>query len=353
MSNKIIYLIYVKTKKELNKMMTIDLENEENLFNVEDFKDTFEETMDSLLKNEKYKIAQNKRNFIKLLHLKEKNKKENYFTEIKNEEDFSKNVLQSSEMIFFIILYNAEREIKEEEKKKKEEEERKRKEEEDKKLLEELKKKNQKPKCQLMGDNPTEIIVKKSDIEDGKEFNKIKIKYKNIGEVSWTKKYKIELLNNYNENIKIKSYNYIEKVINKGETYNVNISLLIFELEQQNYLLEFVLKNEKGDIVENSKATFNLNIENENENSFEKEKVEDIIDQDNQDNEFNDLVSDGDIEQIYNELKDEINIENIINFKDFKIKLIDLLKKEKDNYKKMDKEDRINNIKDKMMDLVL
>ena len=204
-----------------------------------------------------------------------------------------------------------------------------------------------------MGDNPTEIIVKKSDIEDGKEFNKIKIKYKNIGEVSWTKKYKIELLNNYNENIKIKSYNYIEKVINKGETYNVNISLLIFELEQQNYLLEFVLKNEKGDIVENSKATFNLNIENENENSFEKEKVEDIIDQDNQDNEFNDLVSDGDIEQIYNELKDEINIENIINFKDFKIKLIDLLKKEKDNYKKMDKEDRINNIKDKMMDLVL
>ena len=138
-----------------------------------------------------------------------------------------------------------------------------------------------------MGDNPTEIKVKKSDVEDGKEFNKIKIEYKNIGEVSWNKKYTVDLVDNYNENINIKSYNYIEKVINKGETYNVNISLLIFELDQQNYLLEFVLKNEKGDIVENSKATFNLKIENENENSFEEMKEED-----NQDNELNDIISD-------------------------------------------------------------
>ena len=97
-------------------------------------------------------------------------------------------------------------------------------------------------------------------------------------------------------------------MINKGETYNVNISLLIFELDQQNYVLEFVLKNEKGDIVENSKATFNLNIENENENSFEEMKEED-----NQDNTLNDIISDEEIKQIYNELKDEINIEKIIN----------------------------------------
>ena len=137
-------------------------------------------------------------------------------------------------------------------------------------------------------------------------------------------------------------------MINKGETYNVNISLLIFELDQQNYVLEFVLKNEKGDIVENSKATFNLNIENENEISFEKMKEED-----NQDNTLNDIISDEEIKQIYNELKDEINIEKIINLDVFKLKLIGFLKEEKDNYKEMNKEERISDLKDKMMDLVL
>ena len=160
--------------------------------------------------------------------------------------------------------------------------------------------------------------------------------------------YKIELLNNYNENININSNNYIEKVINKGETCNVNISLLIFELDQQNYVLEFVLKDEKGNIVENSKATFNLNIENENENSFEKIKEED-----NQINEFNDLISDEDIVQIYNELNDDINIENIINLESFKIKLNGVLKEQKDYYKEMEKEERISELKDKMMDLFL
>ena len=199
-----------------------------------------------------------------------------------------------------------------------------------------------------MGNNPTEIKVKKSDVEDGKEFKEIKIKYKNIGEVSWNKKYTVDLVDNYNENINLQTYNYIEKAINKGETYNVNISLLIFELDQQNYVLEFVLKNEKGNIVENSKATFNLNIENENENSFEEMKEED-----NQDNTLNDIISDEEIKQIYNELKDEINIEKIINLDVFKLKLIGFLKEEKDNYKEMNKEERISDLKDKMMDLVL
>ena len=129
MSNKIIYLKYAKTKKELNKMLIIDLENEENLFDVADFVNSFEETMNSLLAN--YKIDKNKRNFIKMLHLKEKNKKENYVTEIKNEEEYSNNILKNSNMIFYMILYNAEKEIKEEERKKKEEEERKKKEEEE------------------------------------------------------------------------------------------------------------------------------------------------------------------------------------------------------------------------------
>ena len=209
-----------------------------------------------------------------------------------------------------------------------------------------------------MGNNPTEIKVKKSDVEDGKEFNKIKIEYKNIGEVSWTKKYTVDLVDNYNEKFNINSYNYIQNEINKGETYNVNISLLIFDLDQQNYVLEFVLKDKKGDIVENSKATFNLNIENMNEISFEEEKVEEENknnkpNQDNQNNEFNDLISDEDIENIYNELKEDMNIQNVIDLETFKIKLKGILKEEKDNYKEMNKEEIISDLKDKMMDLVL
>ena len=54
-------------------------------------------------------------------------------------------------------------------------------------------KKNQKPKCELVGKYPIKMKVKKSDIEDRKEFNKIKIEYKNVGEVNWTKKYTIDL----------------------------------------------------------------------------------------------------------------------------------------------------------------
>ena len=142
MSNKIIYLKYAKTKKELNKMLIVDLENEENLFNVVDFRDSFEETMNLLLGN--YKIDENKRNFIKMLHLKEKNKKENYVTEIKNEEEYSNNILKNSNMIFYMILYNAEKEIKEEERKKKEEEERKKKKKEKKKKKKKRKRKKKK-----------------------------------------------------------------------------------------------------------------------------------------------------------------------------------------------------------------
>ena len=98
MSNKFFYLKYAKTKKELSEMLIIDLENEENLFNVVDFRDSFKETMNSLLAN--YKIDKNKRNFIKMLYLKEKNKKENYVTEIKNEEEYSNNVLKYHITIF-------------------------------------------------------------------------------------------------------------------------------------------------------------------------------------------------------------------------------------------------------------
>ena len=135
MSDKIIYLKYVKTKEKLDEMKNINLDNDDDQFETEDFLETFEKTMNSLL--QKYKINENKRNFIKMFDLRrESNQNENYLIKIENEDDFSKKIIKNNEFVFHIILYNEERERKkkeEEERKKKEEEERKKKEEEENK----------------------------------------------------------------------------------------------------------------------------------------------------------------------------------------------------------------------------
>ena len=146
MSDKIIYLKYVKTKEQLDKMKNINLDNDDDQFETEDFLETFEKTMNSLL--QKYKINENKRNFIKMFDLRrESNQNENYLIKIENEDDFSKKIIKNNEFVFHIILYNEERERKkkeEEERKKKEEEEIKKKEEEERKKKEEEENKRKK-----------------------------------------------------------------------------------------------------------------------------------------------------------------------------------------------------------------
>ena len=211
MSNKIIYLKYAKTKKELNKMLIIDLENEENLFDVADFVNSFEETMNSLLAN--YKIDKNKRNFIKMLHLKEKNKKENYVTEIKNEEEYSNNILKNSNIIFYMILYNAEKEIKEEEKKKKEEEERKKKEEE------ERKKKEEEDKYNAMSEE------EKKEFENHKKADEIKLK----GNEQFKKK-------NFDEAIKF--YEEAKELYPKEMVYYLNMARCYMEKKDYDKAIE-------------------------------------------------------------------------------------------------------------------
>ena len=213
------------------------------------------------------------------------------------------------------------------------------------------KKQNQKPKCKLVGEYPKDIKVKKSDLEDGKEFNEIKIEYKNIGEVNWNKKYTVDLVNNYNENINISDCNIIEDQIKTGEIYEVNIALLILDTNPDKYLLEFVLKNEKNDIVENSKAVFNLILENEEDNK-PKPKRKDSSNKEHINNDDN-LLTEEEIKQIYDELSEEMNIQNVIELDLFKLKLKDLIKKEKENYEGMSKEEIISNLKDIMTDLIL
>ena len=214
------------------------------------------------------------------------------------------------------------------------------------------KKKNQKPKCKLVGEYPKDIKVKKSDLEGGKDFNEIKIEYKNIGAVNWNKKYTIELVNNYNENINISNFDNIENEIKKGESYKVNITLMIFELEQEKYVLEFVLKNEKNDIVENSKAVFNLILENEEPENNQPKKKNPSNEEPEQNNDSNDFLSNEEEEQIYNELCEEFNIQNLIDKDVFIVKLKELIKKEKKNYTDTNRDEILGDLKEKMMDLI-
>ena len=51
-------------------------------------------------------------------------------------------------------------------------------------------------------------------------------------------------------------------------------------------------------------------------------------------------------------MNDEFNIEKIINLDEFKVKLEEILKKEKINYKEKDKEEIIEDLKDKIIDLL-
>ena len=215
-----------------------------------------------------------------------------------------------------------------------------------------LKKLNQKPKCELIGDYPKTIKVKKSELESDNEFKKIKIEYKNIGEVKWNKKYTVDLVNNYDENINISNFDNIENSIKPGETYEVNISLLILEQNQEKYVLEFVLKNEKNNIVENSNAVFNLILENEEDNKPQPKRKDSSNEEEPINNDDNLLTKD-EIKQIYDELSEEMNIQNVIDLDLFKVKLKNLIKKEKGNYEGMSKEEIMSDLKDKITDDVL
>ena len=194
----------------------------------------------------------------------------------------------------------------------------------------------------MVDDYPIELKVKKSELEDQKEFKKIKIIYNNIGEAIWNQKYSIDLINNYEGNINITTLNEIEKNINKGETYEVNISLTIVEPMEKNYILEFVLKSDKNFVVENSKAIFNLILEDDeviSPNPIPKEPNP----------KPNKLLSPEKIKKLYDDLNKKLNIQNRIDFDLFKVKVEEIINKE--NYKDMEKEN-MEDLKDKIADQI-
>ena len=124
------------------------------------------------------------------------------------------------------------------------------------------------------------------------------------------------------------------------------------EQNQEKYVLEFVLKNEKNNIVENSNAVFNLILENEEDNKPQPKRKDSSNEEEPINNDDN-LLTEEEIKQIYDELSEEMNIQNVIDLDLFKLKLKDLIKKERENYEGMSKEEIMSDLKDKITDDVL
>jgi len=115
--------------------------------------------------------------------------------------------------------------------------------------------------------------------------------------------------------------------------------------EEKKYVLEFILKDEKNKItVENSKAVFNLIIENDEGGN------NDDNNHDNDGIEFKGLITNKDFEQLYNTLNEQHNISTMENGnKDLvKIKVEEIL--EKEEYSNTEKENILSDLKKKIMD---
>ena len=135
-------------------------------------------------------------------------------------------------------------------------------------------------------------------------------------------------------------------------------------IEEEKYVLEFILKNDKNITIEKSKAVFKISVEDtDNSNDFN-----DVNNNDNENNntdnnndnrkigggdngkDFYGIITNEDFEQLYNQLIEEYNITNMQNGnKEFvRIKVEEIIKKE--DYSSSDKEDILSDLKDKIMD---
>ena len=85
---------------------------------------------------------------------------------------------------------------------------------------------------------------------------------------------------------------------------------------------------------------------------MDKEKIISDLKDKMKDLEENLFLNEKDMEQMYNDLKEEVNIENTIDLKNFKIKFKDLIKQEKENYEGMNKEEILSDLKERMIDLI-
>ena len=125
------------------------------------------------------------------------------------------------------------------------------------------------------------------------------------------------------------------------------------DIMQQKKNYEKIILKER-ELIKQKEEAFRLEErkrKEEEERKRRKEKVQNrnnLSDSSNYDS--NNILTNEEMEQIYDEIEDDFNISEFLNKAQFIIKLKDLIKKEKDNYKGMDKKEIIYDLKEKVID---
>ena len=154
--------------------------------------------------------------------------------------------------------------------------------------------------------------------------------------VEKTPKEQIEELIEFNNKLKMNIENLEKNIVEKDNK--------IEQILKQNNELTEENQKLKNEINNNNIKDLKLNIENLQIklNNYENQKIS-----------LNKLITEKDFEQIYNKLDEEINLGNVINLDLFKIKINELIKNEKEKYDGVKKDDIINELKNKIVNIIL
>ena len=148
----------------------------------------------------------------------------------------------------------------------------------------------------------------------------------------------------------------IEELIEFNNKLKMNVENLEKNIAEKDNKIEQILKQNKELNEENQKLKNEINNNNDNIKEF-KLNLENLqIKLNNYENQkisLNKLITEKDFEQIYNKLDEEINLGNVINLDLFKIKINELIKNEKEKYDGVKKDDIINELKNKIVNIIL
>ena len=148
----------------------------------------------------------------------------------------------------------------------------------------------------------------------------------------------------------------IEELIEFNNKLKMNVENLEKNIAEKDNKIEQILKQNKELNEENQKLKNEINNNNDNIKEF-KLNLENLqIKLNNYENQkisLNKLITEKDFEQIYNKLDEEINLGNVINLDLFKIKIRELINNEKEKYEGVKKDVIINELKNKIVNIIL
>ena len=148
----------------------------------------------------------------------------------------------------------------------------------------------------------------------------------------------------------------IEELIEFNNKLKMKVENLEKNIAEKDNKIEQILKQNKELNEENQKLKNEINNNNDNfkdlKLNLENLQIK-LNNYENQKISLNKLITEKDFEQIYNKLDEEINLGNVINLDLFKIKINELIKNEKEKYDGVKKDDIINELKNKIVNIIL